>query len=95
MEILNYLAVSFLGTIALTLLIFVLMWFLKQWGNHGVDQAKIQSDLNGWKKELSIIQNELNKSDLRMVERQRLEEDKVVAEKMIAKLNKALRNKSF
>lgn len=95
MEILNYLAVSFLGTISLTLLIFVLMWFLKQWGNHGVDQAKIQSDLNNWKKELSIINQELNKENLRMVERQQLEEQKAIAEKMIAKLNKALRNKSF
>ena len=95
MDILSYISVALLGVISVTLLIFVLMWFFKQWGNHGVDQAKIQSDLNNWKKELSIIHTELNKENLRMVERQQLEEQKEIAEKMIGKLQKALRNRSF
>lgn len=87
--------VALLGILTIISLAFIAMWITKQWGNHGVESAKIQADLNNWKKELNIINNELNKSDLRMTERSKLEDEKIIAEKAIAKLNKALKYKTF
>lgn len=87
--------IAILGFLTFITTTFIVMWVLKQWGNHGVETTKIQADLNNWNKELQLINNDLNKPDLRMTERTKLEEEKAIAEKAIAKLQKALRNKTF
>lgn len=82
--------VAFLGIITFILIIWFSCWFAKQWKNYGVDQAKIQSELNVWKKELSIINEELKNPELRLSKKQELENEKIDVEKTIAKLQKSL-----
>lgn len=78
-------AVIFLA--ALTFVWFII-WLVKGIQRKGYDIVQLQSQINQWKKELSIINEKLQRDDLRMIEKEELRKDQVKVEKIIAKLEK-------